>query len=216
MPRYIIEGDKDRGIDAAAPDLKDVKGLKKHWKIFKNPENPKKGRFYNAPTGWSAHTINIDKIKAYGLKDIMEPFDPGSATALATAIKSAYEKGEPVIAYYWEPTPLLGQLDMVMVQEPPHDPETWEKDHGCASPSYTVAKAVNAEWLSKNEKIRGLLERYHMTLEQTNQALAWMKDHDNSAEKAAIWFLKGNMEQWKEWVQDQEQIAKITSALIKE
>jgi glycine betaine/proline transport system substrate-binding protein len=216
MPRYVIEGDKDRGIEAAAPDLKGVEDIKKYWKIFKNPENPKKGRFYNAPTGWSAHTINIDKIKAYGLKDIMEPFDPGSATALATAIKSAYEKGEPVIAYYWEPTPLLGQLDMVMVQEPPHDPETWEKDHGCASPSYTVAKAVNAEWLSKNEKIRGLLERYHMTLEQTNQALAWMKDHDNSAEKAAIWFLKGNMEQWKEWVQDQEQIAKITSALAKE
>ncbi len=213
VPRYVMNGDKARNIEAIAPDLKDVEDLKQYWNIFKNRENPNKGRFYNAPTGWSAHTINIDKIEAYGLKEFMEPFDPGSATALATAIKAAYDKGEPVIAYYWEPTPLLGQLDMVMIGEPPHNPEIWEKNHGCASPSYTVAKAINAEWLSRNQEIKGLLERYHMTLDQTNQALAWMKDHDNSAEKAALWFLKENMEQWKEWVGDPEKIKTIEERL---
>jgi len=213
IPGFVMKGDPKRGIEPFAPDLKSVEDLKKYWKLFKNPENPKLGRFYNAPTGWSAHTINRDKIKAYGLEDYLEPFDSGSATALATAIKSLYDRGEPVIAYYWEPTPLLGQLDMVMVEEPPHDPVVWEENHGCASPAYTVAKAVNAEWLEDNQEIRGLVERYYMTLEQTNEALAWMKEHDNSSEKAALWFLKNNMEQWKGWVEDPEKIKLITEAL---
>ena len=52
-----------------------------------------------------------------------------------------------------------------------------------------------------------------MTLEQNNQALAWMKDHDNSAEKAALWFLKENMQQWKEWVGDPEKIKTIEEKL---
>lgn len=213
IPSFVMKGDPARGIEPFAPDLKSAEDLKKYWQLFKNPENPKKGRFYNAPTGWSAHTINRDKIKAYGLEEYLEPFDPGSATSLATAIKSLYEKGQPVIAYYWEPTPLLGQLDMVMVEEPPHDPEIWAKNHGCASPAYTVAKAVNSAWLKDNQEIKALVENYYMTLEQTNEALAWMQEHDNSAEKAAVWFLKANMDQWKGWVQDPEKIELIEAGL---
>jgi glycine betaine/proline transport system substrate-binding protein len=213
VPRYVIEGDLARNIRPAAPELKSVEDVKKYWEIFKNRENPKMGRFYNAPTGWSAHTINLNKIKAYGLKEILEPFDPGSGTALATAIKAAFDRGIPVIAYYWEPTPLLGMLDMVRIEEPPHDPEVWAKNNGCSSPAYFVAKAINVKWLDANREVLGLIERYFMTLEQTNQALAWMQANDNDAKKAAVWFLRENADQWKGWVQDEERIGLIEKAL---
>ena len=213
VPRYVIEGDAARNIEPVAPGLKSVEDLRKYRELFKHRENPKMARFYNAPTGWSAHTINLNKIKAYGLKDIIEPFDPGSATALATAIKAAFDRGIPVIAYYWEPTPLLGMLDMVRIEEPPHDPEKWTENNGCASPAYFVAKAINCKWLDANPDVLGVIERYFMTLEQTNEALAWMSANDNSAVKAALWFLKGNPGQWKEWVRDEERVALIETAL---
>jgi glycine betaine/proline transport system substrate-binding protein len=200
VPRFIIEGDPERNIEPVAPDLKSVFDLKKYYSIFKNPEDPKKGRLYNAPTGWSAHSINKDKLKAYGLEEVIDPFDTGSGTALATAIKGHYIKGEPVLAYYWAPTPLLGELDMVMLEEPPHDPEIWERNHGCASPAYTLAKGVNAAWIDENQEIMGLLENYNTSLDKVNETLAWMKQNDNSAEKAAIWFLKNNPEEWKSWI----------------
>lgn len=212
IPRYLTEGDSKRGIKAIAPDLKTPEDLKKYWKIFVNQENPKKGRFYNAPTGWSAHTINTDKIKAYGLEKNFEAFDPGSSTALATVIKGLHDRGKPVIAYYWEPTPLLGQLDMVMLEEPVYNPEAW-KTHSCASPSYTVAKGVNAKWLAENEETRGLIERYNITLDEANKTLAWLKDNDNSMEKTVMWFLRENPEKWKAWVADQDRITAIEKAI---
>ena len=209
VPRFVAEGDPEKGI----PPVKSIEDIKEHWMIFKNRENPEMGLFTNAPTGWSAHTINKDKIKGYGLEDKMEPFDTGSATALRTAIATAYQRREPIVAYYWEPTPLLGELDMVMIEEPHHDPEVWETTHACASPAFTVAKAVNPAWIQANEDIRGLIERYHMSLEKTNEALAWMKRHDFDAEKTAVWFLKTNPELWHKWVEDNEKIKRIEKAL---
>jgi glycine betaine/proline transport system substrate-binding protein len=45
VPRYVVEGDLKRGIDPMAPDLKSVSDLPKYWKLFKDPEDPTKGRF---------------------------------------------------------------------------------------------------------------------------------------------------------------------------
>ncbi len=215
VPDFVIHGDPERGIDPSAPDLRTAEDLKRYYNIFKNPDNPDKGRFYNAPTGWSAHTINLDKLNAYGLSDLLDPFDPGSSTALSTAIKASYDKGQPVIAYYWAPTPLLGMLNMVMIEEPKYDAEKWEKNHGCASPAYTLAKGVNTEWFEGNPEAVSLIENYHISLEQTNESLAWMSENDNSAEKAAIWFLRKNPELWKSWVQpvSEEAAARIKTAL---
>ena len=147
VPRYIIEGDAERGMEPVAPDLHTVFDLEKYWKIFKNPENPGKGRFYTAPPGWASHERNKIKMKGYGLEPYFDAFDPGSQTALATAIRGAYIKGQPIVAYYWEPTPLLGELDMVLLKEPDYDEEVWKTTRLCQNPAFTVHKAVNTKWL---------------------------------------------------------------------
>ena len=57
VPRYVIEGDASRCIEASAPDLKYVWDLKKYSEVFKDEENPDKGRVYGAIPGWE-----VDKI----------------------------------------------------------------------------------------------------------------------------------------------------------
>ena len=44
VPTYVIEGDPERGIEPMAPDLKTVKDLPKYKELFKDEEDPSKGR----------------------------------------------------------------------------------------------------------------------------------------------------------------------------
>jgi glycine betaine/proline transport system substrate-binding protein len=67
VPTYMIKGDPKRGIKPMAPDLKSIEDLPKYWKLFKDPEDPSKGIFYNSVPGWECTKINTKKLKAYGL-----------------------------------------------------------------------------------------------------------------------------------------------------
>ena len=68
VPRYVVEGDPDRGIKPMAPDLKSVFDLPKYWKLFKDPEDPSKGIFYSCIPGWSCAMVNEKKFKAYDIE----------------------------------------------------------------------------------------------------------------------------------------------------
>lgn len=215
VPTYMIRGDEARGIKPVAPDLNKVQDLEKYWELFKDPEDPTKGRFYNGPSGWKVSSHNVAKLNAYNLANHFRAFDPGSQTALATAIVAAYERGKPIVAYYWEPTPIMGKLDMTMLEEPPYDKEILETTRGCAYPAAQVLKCLNAEFAGENPVVVEFLDRYHTTLAQTNEGLAYMKDEGKTSEEAAVWFLTQNPDLWKAWVTDPQRIEKVEKALAK-
>ncbi len=199
VPTYMIEGDKERGIKPMAPDLNSVKDLKDYWKLFKNQANPDQGRFYNGPSGWQVYPTNIQKLKAYGLDKYYESFDPGSQTALATAIMSAYKKGEPILAYYWEPTWLMGLLDMTKLKEPVYSSQKWEKNKACAFPLVKVHIGINSALPEKAPGVITFLANYETTMKQTNAILGYLYNKDASPEEAAIWFVKNHRNVWHNW-----------------
>ena len=71
----------------------------------------------NCIPGWSCEVINTVKLRAYGLEKHFTNFRPGSGGALAAAIKGAYLKKKPVPPITGR-RPLLGQLDLVQLEEP--------------------------------------------------------------------------------------------------
>ncbi|MCF4151807.1 ABC transporter substrate-binding protein [Dethiosulfovibrio sp. F2B] len=221
VPTYVVEGDPERGIEPMAPELKTVEDLKKYKDLFapKAGGEKGKGRFYNGPTGWVTYTVNTVKLEAYGLDEYYENFSAGSSAALATAIFSAYEKGEPVFAYYWEPTPLMGMLDMTMLEEPAYEHVKWdEKTYDCAFPPSKVHIGVSTALIEKCPQAVTILANYESTLGQTNAALAYVEENDTSIEKGAIWFLKNYPDQWKNWfpIANDSRIEKVEAALKKE
>ncbi len=216
VPTYVIEGDPERGIEPMAPDLKSVEDLPRYWELFRDPEQKNKGRLYNGPSGWNVSVINKKKLEAYGLDETYVAFYSGSASALATAIASNYEKGNPVLAYYWEPTPLLGMYDMTKLEEPAYDPDIWASTGGCDFPTCRVQIIANRDFIEANPEIEAMLRRYETTLEQTNAALAYMNKNGGGLMRGAIWFLKNHPEDWKSWVKDEKRIGKIENALAKE
>jgi len=202
VPTYVIKGDEARGIKAVAPDLKSVADLPKYWELFKDPENPKKGRLLNGPAGWKVTSINEMKIKGYGLDKHYSAFSAGSETALSTAIKRAYDRGEPVLAYYWEPTWVMGLLDMTKLEEPPYEEKLWNDEnlYACAIPSVRVLIVANTKFVEANPDIAAFLKNYTTTLEQNNKVLGFMFEGKADTQKAAVWFLKNYEDVWKSWV----------------
>lgn len=216
VPTYVIEGDENLGIEPIAPDLKTVNDLKHHANVFADPLDSSKGRFYNAPTGWVAHDINNAKIEAYGLEQYYNSFNTGSDAGLATAIIRAYERGEPILAYNWEPNWVIGLLDMTLLEEPTYNAKQWNDNYGTAYPASKVQVFVNRDFPSKAPRAAGLLANYTTTLEQTNEFLAYVKEENASAEDAAVWFLANNQETWEAWIIDQDVIKKVHEALKRE
>ena len=99
VPRYVIEGDPQRGIAPMAPDLHKVSDLARYSKLFVDEENPSKGRIYGAIPGWAVDEVMFKKYKHYGLDKNYVYFRPGSEATLSTAFVTAYEKGLPIVGY---------------------------------------------------------------------------------------------------------------------
>ena len=151
-------------------------------------------------------------MKVYGLDTAFNVFSTGSDTALATSMVSAYEKGKPWLGYYWEPTWVMGKLDMTLLQEPEFDQATWDSNRGCAFPNAEVLIGINSKLENKSPEIVAFLTNYSTSLQQNNDITAYMNDNNGNAEAAAIYFLKQYPEVWKSWI-PQDAAQKVAEAL---
>ncbi len=207
VPTYVIEGDKERGIEPVAPDLVSVMDLKDYWELFRDPEVKDKGRFLNGPPSWMAYSVNTAKLEAYGLNDYFVSFPTGGTTVLIAEVISNYKKGKPVLFYFWDPTWLMGLYDFTLLEEPAFDPELWNKESGYACEwvkgiSYIVA---NTEFIDKNPEVAEFLGNYSTTLDQNRKALLVSHNNDSDAWYTALWFLKKYPEHWEKWIPEERQ-----------
>lgn len=201
VPRYVIEGDAERGIDPVAPDLKSVADLKNYSDIFVDPEDTSKGRIYGAISGWAIDEIMRKKVEFYGLDELYNYMDPGSDAALSAAIAGAYEKGEPIVAYYWEPTWLTGKYDLVLLEDAPYDPDLFlEGQTACPSVSLTVS--ITPDFQEEYPEFCEFLSKYSTSSDLTSEALAYIDDNDAEYVDAAKWFLVEHDDLIDQWLTD--------------
>lgn len=222
VPEYLVKGDEARGIKAAAPDLKSVSQLSdpKFVELFKDPEEPSKGRFLNCPSGWTCEGVNTAKLEAYKLMETYVNFRPGTGTALDAAISSAYLQGEPALFYYWSPTAVMGKFKLVQLEEPAYDEACWKeltsatgkREAGCAFPAVEVAYGVNSTFAKEAPEIIEILAKATFPLEEVNASLAYMVDEKADAVAAANQFLKTKGDVWGAWVSADAK-AKIEASL---
>lgn len=203
VPRYVIEGDSERGIEPIAPDLKYVWDLKKYPDVFTDAENPGMGRMYGAIPGWEVDTILHNKYLHYGLDENFIYFRPGSDAALSSAITAAYEKGEPIAAYYWEPTWLLGKYDMVLLDDEPFDEATY-KEGKTALPAVEVTVGVSNDFYEKDADMVDFLTNYRTSSGLTSEALAYMQDTGADYKETAKWFLTEHDELIDQWLTEED------------
>ncbi|MFC1861684.1 ABC transporter substrate-binding protein [Chloroflexota bacterium] len=207
VPTYMIEnGDLPEGVS--------VEDMPKYWELFKDPEEPTKGRFYSCIPGWQCEKTNNLKIEAYGLDKYYNVFTPGSDAALSASLVGAYEKGEPWFGYYWSPTWVLAKVDMTPLEEPTFDDKLWTEKAKYAS-EYPLDEnliVVNVNLRGRAPEVVEFLGNYQNTYEQINDALLYMKDNEAEPPETAVWFLKNYESVWTQWVPS-DVASKVKAAL---
>ncbi|SFH40626.1 glycine betaine/proline transport system substrate-binding protein [Desulfotomaculum arcticum] len=212
VPTYVIKGDPERGIKPMAPDLKSIKDLPKYWELFKDPEDPGKGRIYGSIPGWTADTVLQEKYKNYGLDKNFNYFQPGSDTALATSLTSAIKEGKPWVGYYWEPTWITGKYDLTLLEDAPYSDELWEDGYRCEYPSQDLTIAVQKNLPKEAPDVTEFLKHYQTSSALVSEALAYMQDNKATTEDTTKWFLKEHEDLWTEWVPE-DVVQKVKAAL---
>ncbi|MBX6350717.1 MAG: ABC transporter substrate-binding protein, partial [Clostridia bacterium] len=231
VPTYVVKGDPERGIEPLAPDLESVFDLPKYWQIFKDPNDPKKGLFVNCIQPWTCSQVNEAKLHAYGLDKYYNDVKPGTAPALDATIAGAFDRGEPILFYYWEPTWLLGKYDATKLKEPPFSdecnaelqsvltgkkkPDEVDETAGCAYQTYPIDKGVWAGLKDMAPEVVDFLAKMDVQLEPLEKTAAYMEVNDTTAEEAAIWYLRHYPDIWKAWV-PADVAARVAAALEKE
>lgn len=211
VPRYVIEGDSERGIKAMAPDLKYVWDLKKYPDVFPDAEIKDMGRVYGAIPGWEVDEIIHNKYLHYNLDENFVYFRPGSDAALSSALTSAYEKGEPIVAYYWEPTWLMGKYDFVLLEDKPFDTNTYLEGK-TELPSVKVNIGVSNKFYEQSPEMVEFLTKYKTSSALTSEALAHMQETGANYIETAKWFLKQHDELIDQWL-NQSDAQKIRAYL---
>lgn len=188
VPRFVIEGDEERGIEPVAPDLKTVGDLAKYADVFPDPENAGKGRIMGAIPGWGADNYCQKIVESNGLLEMYNYASPGGEPALAASIKGAFEKGEPWVGYFWEPTYISGKYDIVRLTDVPYAPELFEQGK-CDFPSNNVTVGVSNEFMQKDSELVEMLKNYSTSSDMTAKAIAYMTDNKADYETTAKWFI---------------------------
>lgn len=209
VPRYVIEGDEERGIKAMAPDLKTVEDLKKYSHIFIDDENPKKGRIYGAIPGWEIDEILYRKYKYLKLDESYVYFRPGSDAALTAVLSDAYLNKKPIVGYYWQPTWLLGMYDFVLLEDRPFTTVEDFQAGKTEMPSMNINIAVSNSFYQKDSEFCEFLRNYYSTSKLISEALAYTQSNNVEYLATAKWFLKEYDYLLDEWLtQDKAELVR--------
>lgn len=118
VPRYVVEGDSERGIVATAPGLKTWEDLNQYKQVFAAPETSPNGRLVACPVAaWQCG----DAARVENLKLDYVAVELGSETAHWAELEAAYKRGEPILVYSWEPHWTHAKFDLVKIDLPEHD-----------------------------------------------------------------------------------------------
>lgn len=115
VPRYVIEGDPERGIEAMAPDLKDITDLEQYWQLFESPEKPGFGELVGGSPGWQDDPMDRSIIAGYELP--LWRSNQSEPIMMARMI-AADKKGDPLLMYIWWPHWIFAVVDLVKLEAP--------------------------------------------------------------------------------------------------
>ncbi|NYT66778.1 ABC transporter permease subunit [Alcaligenaceae bacterium] len=210
IPDYVVNGDATRGIKAQAPDLRSWQDLPKYSELFSDPEDPGKGRFLNCPSGWVCELTNSRLLTLHGLDQHYTNFRAGTGAALDSAISSAYERGKPILFYYWQPAGLMAKYRFHKIDMGPFVPDCWKtivsgEGKLCVS-DFLVAHlsvGVSAPFAAANPEIVTFFERLQFTPALLNGMILRMSQERLSATDLAQQFLREQPQVWTNWLPEQ-------------
>ena len=165
-------------------------------------------------------SINTNLFRAYGLGEVFNNFDPGSAEGLSGAIAKAYEREEPWFGYYWAPTAILGKYPMVMIELAGFDAEghacntreECDTPHAGRYPPSAVLAVTTQAFADSHPEEFAFLGNISIPNDVMNAVLAWGEDNQAEGNEMAGYFMVKHEALWSSWL-PADVAAKVKAAL---
>lgn len=199
VPRYVIEGDAERGIKAVAPDLRTVEDLKYYADCFPDDEDKNMGRIYGAIPGWMADEIIHAKYLYYGLDETYNYARLGSEATLWASLESAYNLGVPWVGYCYEPTWVSGKLDIVRLEDKPYSEEAYKKGE-CEFPAQKLKIVSSNKFAERAPELVEFFSKYQTGSKFVSEGLAYLDETKATYNEAAVWCLKNHDDVLEKWL----------------
>ena len=197
VPRYVIEGDPDRGISAVATDLVSWEQLNKYKDLFATPETTPHGRLIGCPyLGWQCQ----DEERAKSLKLDYVVATLGSEVAQFAELEAAYSRREPILVYLWEPHWTHAKYDLVELKLPDYTDECWSTDFACDWPEDITYNFGSATLQERYPDVFQLV--WNISLSNQDQADMSLKVdvNDQEIEEVVREWMANNEDVWKSWI----------------
>lgn len=202
VPKYVLDEN---------PGLRSYQDLPKYAELFKDPEDPRKSRFMNCPSGWTCEIFNSRLLKNTGLDSIFNNAHPGTGAALDAEIASAFEQHKPLLFYYWQPTGLMAKYDFAPLAFPAHDNACWQDllladgTADCVSgfPVSPLGIAVSTPFIESNPELAAVFKKVQFSSDELNGAILEMSESKRSGDEQALTFLRENPNVWQHWLSEE-------------
>ena len=144
-----------------------------------------KGELYIGPSGWIS--TNVEKVRArdYGYGEVFELQVMEEAAALAN-LDAAVTKGNPFVFYCYGPHHIFKLHDLVLLEEPPHDPEKFKFVGPSEAADWYEQSHVESAWGETRVYVS-----YSKSLEQRAPTLAAFLDNVHfDADEVSGWIFE--------------------------
>lgn len=196
--RYVMEGDEERGIEPSCPGLPNWEALKDCAEVFSTPQTAPMGTFLHGAAAW---------IDAYGdqqrIDNLELPYEirpAGSEAALVAEMKSAFDRGEPLLFYMWAPHWAQGAFDLVPVEFPEYTDECWATDYACGYQVPSIHKLVWSGLPDAMPDVAKIVEAYDLNDDQMNEMLIRVEGGDSIETVVEEWMTE-NEDVWRSWLE---------------
>lgn len=189
VPRYYI--------DSKAPDLKSYKELNKYKADFATFDSDGKGKLIACPTpAWEC-----DDQKRLDLLGVdFKAVELGTEAAAWAEAKAAYARKEPFLLYAWEPHWIHAALDLVAIELPAHNADTWPATGWAEDITFNYGNPKSMAKDGPNADAAHLLGNMNLTNgEQAKMILAIDEDGGDIDEVVEAW-VAANKSIWSSWM----------------
>lgn len=164
--------------------------------------------FLSCPADWACSVINRNLLRALGLADLFEIYEPGNRFELDTRIAEAVGRKEPMVFYYWQPNAVLAQFAFRRLDLGAYDHDALQclARRVCDDPRPSAfapepVVAALAEWVFTDApEIAAYFARARMPLVEMDRLLAMLSETGATPETVAARFVGERQDVWRPWV----------------
>ena len=213
VPKFVIYGDPARGIPPMAPTLRRVEDLLRYSHVFPDDENPAMGRIFGSIPGWATDIFLHRNFLHHGLDASFNYVRLGSEATLFASLMSAYNLGQAWVGFSYEPSWIVGRLNLVLLEDVPYidDPAGFHEGR-TAFPEQQLKTVSSRFFPERAPEIFEFLQRFRTGGALVSEALAFMYETRASHDEAAVWFLRNHDRLIDEWL-PAENAAKLRNYL---